>query len=595
MFPGLEDEVEDALEQANVVSPGFGAAINCMIPLVNVMDEPSEGKEGDSSYRLTMSGVDSSTSPGAGAFTPMTGRVFVASKDIEPYSELYADYGSNYFTGRESYKSVPLGAHYDLADQLIRRYQRNLERIRLMAATDANKQSASMLEKLREITNDTETVEHKDPTTSPQRPSAPFQHVTNTTEFEHDLWNIMMDAREIWKESRLLYALPGRNTTLTELQVILDFGGTSMQHYNASVKSQQWMAEHGQCMDRIMDGVSTIPHAGRGAFARRPIRKGDLVSPAPIVHLPNRTALTMYEASVNEEGTWKRNVTRPYHHQLLLNYCFGHRDSTVLLCPYGLLNFLINHSHDRPNTRVVWSRRQRHADWLERPVDDWGKKFHNGLSMDFVALRDIERGEEITIDYGWEWEQAWQAHVQAFEAPVRRYMPAFELNRRLKRREEDVDHGGGDDLVLLPTHYELDKQWEGVVLFCRQEYFPEVDVDIKPYKFGFTDEEEYGNYYKCRVLSRNDQENRYIAEVVEHESWIENRFTDQEETWEDTPKLLLLDVPRHAFFYRDEPAKRDHHQFWSFRHDMRIPDDMFPDAWKNLEQDGQKTGDNDEL
>lgn len=212
--------------------------------------------------------------------------------------------------------------------------------------------------------------------------------------------------------------------------------------------------------------------------------------------------------------------------------------------------------------------------------------------MDFVALRDIAPGEEITIDYGWEWEQAWQAHLKAFEPPRLHYMPAFELNQRLKEWEEDVDGNRDDnDLVLLPTYYELDKHWEDVVLFCRKEYFPEVDVDIKPYKFGFTDEEEYGNYYKCRILVRNDKENSYIAEVVEHDSWIENKYMDREETWQDTPKLLLLDVPRHAFFYRDEPAKRDHHQFWSFRHDMRIPDDMFPEAWKNLKQEVDKAAD----
>jgi len=35
-----------------------------------------------------------------------------------------------------------------------------------------------------------------------------------------------------------------------------------------------------------------------------------------------------------------------------------------------------------------------------------------GLSFEYVALRDIEEGEEIFMDYGEEWEDAWEQHVK---------------------------------------------------------------------------------------------------------------------------------------------------------------------------------------
>ena len=117
MFPGMEDDIEDALDESSITSPGFGAALNCMLPLVNVADEAVDSY-GDLSYQLTTSGV-TSNSPGAGAFTFMTGRAFMASKDIEPYSELYADYGEKYFTGRDAYINVPLERHYGYADTFI--------------------------------------------------------------------------------------------------------------------------------------------------------------------------------------------------------------------------------------------------------------------------------------------------------------------------------------------------------------------------------------------------------------------------------------------------------------------------------------------
>ncbi|KAG7356187.1 SET methyltransferase domain containing protein [Nitzschia inconspicua] len=522
MFPDMEDDIEDPFEQSSIISSGFGAAINCMLPLVNVADHESDGY-GDG-YQLTTSGV-SSQSPGAGAFTPMTGRIFVASKDIEPFSELYADYGEGYFSGRSSYDSVPLFDDYEKADKLIGQYMKRLK---------AMKSNASIKE-------DLELVD-----------------LLNTTEFENDIWNFMIETRSIWRKSRLLHALPGPNMSIPELENLMEFGGTGMQHYNSSIKSQEWMEEHGQCMDNIHDGVSNIPHAGRGAFASKFIPEGGLVSPAPLIHIPDRKILRVYEDHDHPET--------PHHHQLLLNYCFGHAESTLLLCPYGLLNFLINHDAKNPNTKIQWSKKHRHPEWFNQPISEWGHSYHNGLSFDFVALRDINPGEEITIDYGEEWEAAWQEHVKQFDNPRPKYIPAFELNKM-------------DDLII-PTCFEVDYQFENVLMFCRQHFFPTA-FEVKPYRFGFEEEEDYGEYYLCRAFSRNETSRTYTVEVIERENCAnKGNYEVVVKTYKDTPKLILFDIPRDAFFFRDIPYTRDHHQFWSFRHDMRIPNDMFPDIWK---------------
>ena len=179
----------------------------------------------------------------------------------------------------------------------------------------------------------------------------------------------------------------------------MDFNGTAFQMYNATVKNQEWMEEHGQCMDNIREGVSTIPHAGRGAFASRKIRKGRLVAPAPLIHLPNRSNLVMYEHKIYEDGKWRRNTARPTHHQLLLNYCFGYRESTLLLCPYGLLTYYINHDATNPNTKIVWSKNHRHPEWFDQTIEEWGSTWHNGLSLDYIALRDIVSSKLLVCLY----------------------------------------------------------------------------------------------------------------------------------------------------------------------------------------------------
>ena len=58
--------------------------------------------------------------------TPYYGRKFVASKTIEPGSELYISYGENYFESRPAYESVPLSRSYSTADTVVRRFRSKL-------------------------------------------------------------------------------------------------------------------------------------------------------------------------------------------------------------------------------------------------------------------------------------------------------------------------------------------------------------------------------------------------------------------------------------------------------------------------------------
>jgi SET domain-containing protein len=96
---------------------------------------------------------------------------------------------------------------------------------------------------------------------------------------------------------------------------------------------------------------------GRGVFARRLIRKGELIEKVPMLVLP---------VEEFHDGLGKTS---------LANYCFNWKEGTVALAlGYGSL---YNHSY-RPNARYddVWPQ-----------------------TKEFTALRDIEPGEEITVNY----------------------------------------------------------------------------------------------------------------------------------------------------------------------------------------------------
>ncbi|CAJ1957082.1 unnamed protein product [Cylindrotheca closterium] len=530
-FNGMEEEETDDPDQICVASFGMGAAVNCMLPLVNAVDALTVDD-----YFSEKSGLDnaglSSESPGVGAFTPHHGRPTKARRDIPAGQELFVNYGEDYFTSREGYASVPLTQDYREADRITKRFQILIIALRSLSLSA-----------------------------------------------QGDLWKLVKNSTS-WN-SRLQNALYDRYEDVLRN----DEGGAAYRHYNTSIRSLDWLEEHGACMDHIEAGVSTVPDAGRGAFARRFIKKGDVVSPTPLIHLPDRNILTIYDAKVvlnpddDSEHVLTRDGDQPSHQQLMLNYCFGHRDSTLLLCPYGYLSALINHSYKEPNARISWSQKESivgHPEWLNQSLKEWGNKGYAGLSLDFVALRDIEKSEEILIDYGIEWEEAWQKHVSNFKSPRKDYIPAFELNRMADLRVKTIS--------------EYDYKYHGINMFCRRYYVVQFDSDIEVSKDweGFEDDRNVLlGIYPCRVVERHN-DNSYTVEIIDKEY----ASVDDQYVWphHEVVSHILFNVPRDIFYFRDEPNHRDHHQKWSFRHDMRIPDDIFPEVWKNRLHDETTEG-----
>lgn len=479
-------------------SPGIGAAINCDLPLVNVID----------SWTKIGSDLHRKSSPGAGASTPYHDRKSLATRSIVAGEELYIDYGENYFETRDYiYGLMPMRRHYREADKLVKRYQRFRD-----------SKLAEIPEELRDGV-------------------------------EKDLWDLMTS----WPfETRMMNALPEKHN---EIDDIMDLGGTQWRNYRRSIRKLEWLEKNGQCMDNIKPGKSKIPNAGRGAFASRFIPKGDLVSPAPLIHIKDKQELVMYDvAPEGEDGLVRRNASRPIHHQLLLNYVFGHQNSTVLLSPYGMLSSLINHSREKANTRIQWTNMtMRNPEWLAMHPDRWTSNKHSGLQFDFVALRDIQANEEILIDYGPEWEAAWKEHVRTWKKPplADEYTAAYDLQR-------DLD---GE----LPTEYYDKGIGEHINVFCH-EHFRLLS--------GLQPSEE--DYHRCRPAFKwktAQGETRYLVELY-------YLYDDGNQTFLIVSDILF-DVPRSVFHFEDAPYTRDHQMPFSFRHEMMIPDDIFPKSWMN--------------
>jgi hypothetical protein len=206
------------------------------------------------------------------------------------------------------------------------------------------------------------------------------ENMTLDEEARRDLWNIIKTFPYATRERQ---ALPVKHDDA--VRAIYE----DIEKEN-SIRSVEHLKEHGKCMDNIVADISSITHAGRGAFATRFIPKGGLVAPAPLVHIADKATTNIYT----------RDETALVTHQIILNYMFGHPNSTVSLFPYSSNVAYINHHATEYNTEVRWANDFSffHKDeWLSKSVDFLEKQWTTGLMLEFIALRDIQAGEEVSV------------------------------------------------------------------------------------------------------------------------------------------------------------------------------------------------------
>ena len=539
-FDFTDEEIgEELVSDVAMASPGVGAAANSYMSMINVDDYP---------IKISRAGLPPD-SPGHGAFTIYHGRSFYATTPIEPGQEIFVSYGEDYFTSRtHTYGYLPMPERdYERADHIL---NTGLNIIR------HNKNITAKGGSIDATTSNSKSDERNRECSAEENNNCDAASSSDDESLREEIWNdahaLIKDISEnIFNTSRILNAIPAN---ISVIEDILEDGGTAYQDYNRSVKDLKWLEEHGQCMDNIIVGRSTIPDAGRGAFATRYIPSGGLVSPAPLVHIDDIDNMVMFMEHVyNEDDDLVPNRRGEYTWQLILNYCFAHHQSTLLLCPYGLLSSLINHSKENFNTKIQWSEdhRMRHPEWLEEPIKEWGLEFHTGLQIDFVATRDIEANEEILIDYGSFWQKAWDNHVEEFKFEEHRseyYRPAYELNELVFN----------DDFELRTEKdraYELD----GVQMHCRRWYLHQINKRL------------VGDQ-ACNIV-RKLGEDSYLVRAVRWKDDNEDRTTSFSQD-----HVLFWGVPRDIFYFEDLPNSRDIHQQWAFRHPIMIPEEMFPNV-----------------
>ncbi len=186
------------------------------------------------------------------------------------------------------------------------------------------------------------------------------------------------------RKERIVSLLP---KTLDEIQSLFAVAGAISRQFDevvnplsfalakTTVKSREtaWIINNGVCLDSIFTSESSLPLAGNGAKSKYLIHQGDIIAPMPLLHISDQSLLTTYQAHVNGQ-TIAHDLNEKVGAQLLLNYCFSHKNSTMLLCATTNAIFANNCGNDDiqcyPNAKFQWSNNTMNKMWLKKSIDD---------------------------------------------------------------------------------------------------------------------------------------------------------------------------------------------------------------------------------
>lgn len=219
-------------------------------------------------------------------------------------------------------------------------------------------------------------------------------------EVHDEIWDAFI-RNTTFSRSRVLGSFHHHNPE--ELKLLKENPDLKELRRKQTIRTREWLEQHGTCGDHLRAGPSTLRQAGRGAFATRDLPKGTIVAHLPLIHIPHRKRLEMYKlGEENEDGERHPNEEMgKLPGQLLMNYCYGHRESSLLLCPYGPIVNHVNHNQTLVNVRIQWAdpaRGNQMTHLLEEPLETGLEKDSKTakLAFEMIALRDIAENEEVS-------------------------------------------------------------------------------------------------------------------------------------------------------------------------------------------------------
>ena len=198
----------------------------------------------------------------------------------------------------------------------------------------------------------------------------------------------------------------------------------------------------------------------------------------------------------------------------------------------------------------------------------------SGLVLELVAIRDIAQGEPLLLDYGASYQSAWDQHLRDWKfAGVE--TPSYGF----------FEEGGDPSFFRTLKEQETNPYASNLFTACLYRYESPNRNNNSPSSTLMWNAHGVGPQHTrpCRILERhhaattNDKSNGYSYTVL-----VENRKHHVPIQEQVPAKHIVTNVPAAALRLSDLTYTTDTHLYNAFRHELHLPNDVFPNAWKDL-------------
>jgi hypothetical protein len=276
----------------------------------------------------------------------------------------------------------------------------------------------------------------------------------------------------------------------------------------------------------------------------------------------------------------------------------------MMFFPYGPGVNLINHNSQNPNVYMRWStNHMHHSQWLSLPPKQMFQMIYpGGLMLEVVALRDIASDEELFMDYGMDWEKAWNKHVQEWKPlpdPDKYVYPGdMDMTKPFRTvKEQETDPYPNNLLTVCSTgngHRDGEprkRKWKRYVqrlsalLQCSfqllSNYFAVVSSTLSHVTLSYVSVYSYQydwpeGLVHCFIMDRvkvKDEE-LYTVMLDLHGDRDYDPSIPMKERYIDRK------VPKSAIGFTDKPYTSDLHLSNAFRQPIGFPDHLVPELWR---------------
>jgi hypothetical protein len=180
--------------------------------------------------------------------------------------------------------------------------------------------------------------------------------------------------------------------------------------------------------------------------------------------------------------------------------------------------------------------------------------------------------QKVFIDYGEEWEKAWEGHIQSWEAPSAENHGSVKQmidNVVDLKTPEELEDDPYPENIRLSCQFVVDEEHEDEEEeYLDEEYWITHDDTFMQYRDG-------GEHWPCEVIDRikGGSEGIYSVEIFQSPSRDETKWTEL------GMRRIVEQFPRESISFRLQSRSSDHYLPGVFRQPLGLPKEMLIESW----------------